>query len=37
MDSQLHEIGYTQHCNVPLRRVRTLDLDFETSLAKEVS
>ena len=28
--------GYTQHCDVPLRRVRTLDLDFEASLAKEV-
>ena len=35
-DSQLHEISYTQHCDVPLRRVQTLDLDFEASLAKEV-
>ena len=31
MDSQLHEIGYTQHCDVPLRRVQILDLDFEAS------
>ena len=28
-DSQLHKIGYTQYCDVPLRGVRTLDLDFE--------
>ena len=30
-DSQLHEIGYSQHCDVPLRRVRTLDLDRSES------
>ena len=36
LESQLHEIGYTQHCDVPLRRVQTLDLDFEASLTKEV-
>ena len=36
-DSQLHEIGYTQHFDAPLRWVQTIDLDFEASLAKEVS
>ena len=30
-DSQLHEIGYTQHFDVPLRRVRTLDLCLDRS------
>ena len=31
-----HKIGYTQYCDVQLKQVRTLDLDFEASLAKEV-
>ena len=35
VDSQLQEITCTQHCNVPLRRGWTLDLDFEASLTKE--
>ena len=32
----MHEIGYTQNCDGPLRGVWTLDLDFEASLAKTV-
>ena len=37
-DSQLHEISYIiiQYCDASLRRVQTLFLDFEASLAKEV-
>ena len=35
VDSQLQEITCTQHFDVPLRRGRTLDLDFEASLTKE--
>ena len=34
-DSQLRDIGYTQCCGVPLRRVQILDLDFEANLAKK--
>ena len=33
--SQLLKIGYTQKCDVTLRHVWTLDLDFEVNLAKE--
>ena len=36
LDSQLLEIDYTQHSDIPLRQVRTLHLDFIASLAKEV-
>ena len=31
LHSQLHKIGYTQHCDVPLRWVRTLDFDRSES------
>ena len=34
--SCIHAIGYTQHCDVPLRWVQTLDFDFYASLAKDV-